>query len=243
MQSPALSRDDFHSSFDGLQSRTIFCLWTGNEVMSANRLQAIWTIFNNTGCSIAHLNVHTIAEWVKPGFPLHPAFPYLSSTHKSDYLRVYLMHHYGGGYTDIKSTTKRWGPFFDRLAASDQLALGYTELPHGIPHVAGEFGDLLRQSHAELIGLCAFIFRKGTPLTQRWLEQTEQLLDAKLPLLQAHPAQHPLDQTNVVLPNGETSRYPLRWAEMLGEIFHPLIFEYRHKLIRAPIEPVFQGYR
>jgi len=180
---------------------------------------------------------------VKPDFPLHPAFSYLSSTHKSDYLRCYLMHHYGGGYTDIKPTTKKWGTFFDQLEGSDKLALGYTELPHGIPHVAGEFGDLLRKSHGELIGLCAFIFRKDTPLTQRWLEQTERVLDTKLAALEQHPAQHPQDQTGVVLPNGEKSKYPLRWAELLGEIFHPLIFASREKLLRAPIEPIFGGYR
>jgi hypothetical protein len=238
-----MSSDQFPSGFDALQSRTVFCLWTGHEIMSENRLRAIWTIFNNTGCPVAFVNSSTICEWVKPESALHPAFPYLSSTHKSDYLRCYLMHHYGGGYTDIKPTTRKWGEFFDQLENTDQLALGYTELAHGIPHIEGEFGDLLRRSHAELIGLCAFIFKKGTPLTERWLEQTERLLDAKLPMLKQHPARHCQDQAGVVLPNGETSSYPLRWAELLGEIFHPLIFEFRQSLIKAPIEPIFGEYR
>ncbi len=234
---------NFLSGFDAVRSRTLFCLWTGDEIMSENRLRAIWTIFSNTGCAVAYINGSTVSEWVKPESPLHPAFPYLSSTHKSDYLRCYLMHHYGGGYTDIKPTTRKWGAFFDQLENTDQLALGYTELAHGIPHIEGEPGDLLRRSHAELIGLCAFIFKKGTPLTERWLEQTERLLDAKLPMLKQHPARHPQDQAGVVLPNGETSSYPLRWAELLGEIFHPLIFEFRQSLIKAPIEPIFGGYR
>jgi hypothetical protein len=238
-----MSHQTFLSDFDALRSRTVFCLWTGNELMSDNRLQAIWTIFSNTGCPVAFVNRHTLAEWIKPDFPLHPAFTYLSATHRADYLRCYLMHHYGGGYTDIKPTTKTWGRFFGEIEASDKLALGYTELPHGIPHVEGEFGDLLRKSHAELIGLCAFIFKKNTPLTGEWLAQTERLLDAKLALLQQHPAQHPLDQTDVVLANGEKSRYPLRWAELLGEIFHPLVYEYRRHLLQAPIEPAFGGYR
>ncbi|MGB0126559.1 MAG: hypothetical protein WBP72_02895, partial [Rhodocyclaceae bacterium] len=112
--------------------------------MSDNRLQAIWTIFSNTGCPIAFVNRHTLFQWLKPGFPLHPAFPYLSSTHKADYLRCYLMHHYGGGYTDIKPTAKTWGEYFEQIENSGKLALGYTELAHGIPHVEGEFGDLLR---------------------------------------------------------------------------------------------------
>ena len=101
----------------------------------------------------------------------------------------------------------------------------------------------MRQSHKELIGLCAFIFKKQTPLTELWLAKTDRLLDEKLSQFERFPAQHSLDQTGVILPNGEPSPYPLRWAELLGEIFHPLIYEYRHELLLAPIEPIFGGYR
>ncbi|MBB6253644.1 hypothetical protein [Nitrospirillum iridis] len=229
--------------FDAVAGRIVFCLWTGPEIMSDARMRALWTIFRNTGCAVAFITRDTVADWVKPGFPLHPAWPYLSSTHKADYLRCYLMHHYGGGYTDIKSTSKKWGPFFDQIAGSDKLALGYQELAHGIPHITGDFGDLLRRSHHELIGLCAFIFKRGTPLTAAWLARTEALLDAKLPELQHHPAIHPLDQTGILLPDGTPSPYPLRWAELLGEIFHPLTYEHRHQLLLLPIEPSFASYR
>jgi len=238
-----MSSNRYLSDLDGLRTRLIFCTWTGDEAMSANRIQALWTIYNTTACPVVFITKASVERWVKPGAPLHPAFPYLSSTHKADYLRCYLMHHYGGGYTDVKLTTKTWGPFFDLLEDSDKLALGYTELAHGIPHVSGGLGDQIRAAHAELIGLCAFIFRRNTPLTRAWLEQTEQLLDAKLASLQQNPARHPMDQTGVTLPDGTISAYPLRWAEMLGEIFHPLIYQYRPGLLRAPIEPIFASYR
>ena len=231
------------SDFDGLRSRTVFCLWTGDEAMSDNRLRALWTIFSNAGCPVAFINKNGVEDWEKSGFPFHPSFPCLSSTHKADYLRVYLMHHYGGGYADIKLTTKKWCGFFQQLEDSDRLALGYTELAHGIPHIAGPFGDQLRSSHTELIGLCAFIFKKNTALTAEWLAETEQLLDSKLRLLQQHPAQHPQDQTGATLPNGETSLYPLAWSELLGNIFHPLMYKYRANLIQAAIEPFFGSYR
>jgi hypothetical protein len=233
----------FPSVFDGVSSRTIFCLWTGDELMSENRLRSIWSIFQNTGCPVAYLNKNTYQNWIKPEYPLHPAFQFLSPTHKADYLRCYLMHHYGGGYTDIKPTPRGWGVFFTQLENSNKLALGYKELPNGIPHLRGEFGDTVRAAHNELIGLCAFIFKPRTALTEAWLSRTNALLDTKLATLQLHPACHPLDQTDVLLPNGEKSQYPLRWAEMLGEIFHPLIYQYRQQLMLAPIEPVFSGYR
>ena len=231
------------TDFDGLKSRTVFCLWTGPEQMSPSRLQAIWSIFSAVGCPVAFVTPATLSQWIVPSHPLHPAFPYLSSVHKSDYLRCYLMHHFGGGYTDIKHTFKHWGGFFSSLEASDKDALGYQELAHGIPHLSGEAGDRIRAAHQELIGLCAFIFKKKTTLTTAWLERTELLLDQKLPLLMSNPAQHPMDQTGVTLPNGERSNYPLRWAELLGEIFHPLIFERRDRLMQAAIEPRFSDYR
>ncbi|PXW22421.1 glycosyltransferase family 32 protein [Paraburkholderia caballeronis] len=238
MNTPPLSHE-----FDGISSRTVFCLWTGPEVMSANRIQALWSIFNQVACPVALVNQHCVEDWVKKDYPLHPAYPYLSSTHKSDYLRCYLMHHYGGGYTDIKITTTKWPRFFETLEHSGKLALGYTELAHGLPHVQGEFGDLLRRSHHELIGLCAFIFEKQSPLTEKWLNQVHDVLDRKLDDLQRFPASHPQDQAGVILPDGTKSSYPLRWAEILGEILHPLMYEYRAELMHAPIAPYFGSYR
>jgi hypothetical protein len=234
---------DFLDKFDGVQRRNIFVLWTGPETMSTNRIQALWSIFNNSCCSITYINMQNIKNWIKPDYPLHPAFLYLSSTHKSDYLRCYLMHHYGGGYTDIKQTNKNWHSFFQNLEKSNCYALGYRELSHGIPHLTGILGDEIRRAHNDLIGLCAFIFKKNSPLTQVWLDQTHFFLDKKLPMLMENPAQHPLDQINVILPHGEISKYPLRWAEMLGEIFHPLIFSYKDMLNHDEIQPIFSGYR
>lgn len=230
-------------TFDGLESRTIFCLWTGDEIMSENRLIALWSIFNNTGVSIAFVTKNNMQTWEHPQHKFHPAFKYLSSTHKADYLRCYLMHIYGGGYTDIKKTYTNWAQYFDIIHKSHKIALGYEELAHGIPHVPGTYGDMIRSAHSELIGLCAFIFKKNTYLTHDWLIKTEQVLDEKLPLLEKNPAQHPLDQKGVILPNGTYSEYPLRWAEILGEIFHPIIYENRGMLIKAPINPVFTNYR
>lgn len=238
MEAPVSLRD-----FDGLRARAIFCLWTGDELMSENRLAALWSVFANTGCPVAFLTKRTIDAWVLPEHPLHPAWPHLSSTHKSDYLRCYLMHHFGGGYTDIKRTTRPWGGFFDRLASSDKTALGYRELAHGIPHLNGPLGDTVRAAHGELIGLCAFILKRRSPLTSAWLARVEAILDEKLDELRLHPACHPLDRNGITLPDGTPSPYPLRWAEILGEVFHPLIYDLRADLLQDAIEPVFANYR
>ena len=212
--------------------------------MSQNRLKALWSIFKNTGRPVAFITESSVEQWILEGHPLHPAYPYLSSTHKSDYLRCYLMHHYGGGYSDIKTTSARWEQFFVQLEDSqDSFALGYTELAHGIPHLHGQFGDKVRAAHKELIGLCAFIFKPNTLLSTEWYEQLNKVLDEKLVSLKANPGKFSLDQFGLVLPDGSRSNYPLRWAEILGEILHPLFFEYRQKLIKDQIQPQFTEYR
>lgn len=212
--------------------------------MSTQRLQALFSIYNHVGCPLAYLNHVTLWRWELPEAPFHRAFAYLSETHKADYLRVYLMHHYGGGYTDIKPTSVDWNAHFEALANSDQLCAGYTEIsPHSVAKVGGELELALRENYAKLIGLCAFIFKPHTPITQAWLQRTHTLLDAKLEALKASPASFPQDQYGVTLPDGTLSSYPLKWTEMLGDVFHPLILEYQNFVLHLSMAPDFKNYR
>jgi hypothetical protein len=227
-----------------LDARVVFCVWADDNPMSTQRLQALFSIYNHVRCPVAYLNHVSLWQWQLPEAPFHPAFEYMSQTHKADYLRVYLMHHYGGGYTDIKHTTTGWHSHFEALANSDQLCAGYTEIsPHSVAKVGGALEQTLREHYHRLIGLCAFIFKPHTPLTRAWLERTHALLDRKLADLQASPACFAQDQWGITLPNGQASTYPLRWTEMLGDIFHPLILEHHTSVLHLPMAPDFRNYR
>ena len=118
-------------------------------------------------------------KYILPDYPLHEAYPYLSETHKADYLRCYFMHHYGGGYTDIKPTTKSWIPSFDKLNNSDKYAIGYQEIKGGVC----SNNPIVVQKYDELIGNGAYIFKPYTPITYEWREKTDKILDDKLHLL------------------------------------------------------------
>jgi hypothetical protein len=226
-----------------MQSNTIFCMWAGTNPMSTQRIQALWSIYNNTRCPIVFINHQSLRDWEKPEHPYHPAFEYLSDTHKSDYIRCYLMHHYGGGWTDIKHTSTDWRPHFATLRKSDALALGYQEIADGIPHIKGPLGDKLRAHYKENIGLCAFIFKQYTPVTFEWYQILHEKLNHLLHELRAHPATHPQDQSGVILPNGKPSKYPIHWADILGEIFHPILYKQHQLVIQGNIAPSFCGYR
>jgi hypothetical protein len=236
--------DDLRA-FDGLRSGLIFCAWTGLNPMSGQRVQALLSVQVQTGCPVQLLTAANIADWQHPEHAFHPAFECLSATHRADYLRVYLMHHYGGGYTDIKHTSRPWAPFFARLRASPgHDLLGYTEIgPHGVAPLPPPVGDLLRANHDKLVGLCAFICRRYSPFTTAWLAQTHAVLDAKLAALREHPARHPQDRTGVQLPDGSTSTYPLAWTELLGNVFHPLVLAMHERVLHDEIAPAFTHYR
>ncbi len=227
-----------------LNAKTIFCAWTGSNPISANRLSSLFSVFINSGCPVCFITDRFLRNWQLTDSPFHPAFDFLSETHKADYLRVYLMHFFGGGYTDIKPTLYNWNLSFSKLIESDKFGLGYTEIgPHGVAPVGGDTEILLKNNFFKLIGLCAFIFKPKTAFTSEWFKQTNDLLDLKLELLEKHPAQFPQDCSGARLPNGETSQYPLRWTELLGDIFHPLIYKYQHFIIHDNIAPGFSNYR
>ena len=152
------------------------------------------------------------------------------------------MHHYGGGYTDLKLTYKNWFCYFSKLRQSDALALGYPEIEQGIPHLAQSSSS----SHihfTDLIGLCSFIFKRKSELTHAWINNVHALLDTKLTLLKQNPGRHHLERQGILMPDGTVSNYPLRWAELLGEIFHPLIYSHKSRVLKVDIAPKFQNYR
>ena len=237
--------DGISSDVDGLAGNVIFCAWTGNNPMSSQRAEALMSIYKQTCCPVLFLTQGNISQWEIATSPFHPAYTFLSETHKADYLRCYLMHHFGGGYTDLKVTQASWMSFFARLRDSrTAYGLGYQEIgANGVAPCGGALEQELRANYGRLIGNCAYIFRKQTAFTARWLGVTHRLLDLKLEALQRHPAQHPMDQQGLILPDGTVSLYPLRWQEILGELFHPLVYEFKDRLLQAEIAPRFWGYR
>lgn len=210
--------------------RKLYMLWTGKNQMSKARSESVQTTKSKCGVEFHLLFDEEIRKMQKKDFPFHPAYDYLSLTHKADYVRCYIMHHYGGGYADIKQVDFDWNPYFIEIENDKKLyAVGYAEVDPS--HIAINPENLkekeIRQNYHDLIGNCNYIFRKGTPLTREWISRTHKKLDEKFSLLKQNPASFPQDMLGAYTPQGERSKYPLRWAEILGEIFHPLVFEYR----------------
>jgi hypothetical protein len=209
----------------------ICCFWTGDNVITPKRLENLEQLKSVSGCTVHLIQKNDVMNYILKDNPLHPAYEYLSETHKADYLRTYFMHFYGGAYSDIKSTSGSWVESYNNLINSNYWICGYMEYPNGVAYKpAADYWN-------ELIGNGCYICKPRTPLTTEWYNTLVEFLDSKLDKLKEFPATFPQDQAE--LGNG----YPIEWNEMLGRIFHKVCFKYKDKLLRTLPIPICHDYR
>lgn len=211
-------------------NNTIYCFWTGTNLMSDNRKRCVENLREVTECNVVLVTPDNLSSFILDEAPLHEAYQYLSETHKADYLRTYFMNFYGGGYSDIKCTTGSWKQSFVDLETSDKWIVGYAEIEGGVA-----YGP--RERWTELIGNCAYIAKKNTPLTNAWYNDMIELLTKKLDSIKEHPATFPQDCY------GSDSGYPLGWNEMLGRIFHRVTYDFKNKVLNTLPISIFSDYR
>lgn len=187
----------------------LYCAWTGSAPMPPARLDCFQRLGPTTDCEIVCITPETLPDYILPEHPLHPAYPYLSETHKADYVRCYLLHFYGGGYTDIKLQSGSWRAAFDDLWASDAMVNGY-------PVAEGHTAPSCLRFWERLIGTNAIICKPNTPFTHAWYTSLVHVLDSHLDALKQHPATHPQAA------KWDGLGYPLEWTATNSDIFHPI---------------------
>lgn len=234
-----LHRDADHDDVtpDSVVPRIIYSTWTGTNPMSADRSRALQEF-----CRVNHDVEHRLVtrenldEILVKDAPLHPAFDLLSDVHKSDYLRCYLMHFRGGGYTDVKGATASWRDAFGAFDDPEAWVVGY---PESSSQIADNLHDPLRhdikRNFARLMGNCAFIARARTPFTSEWYAEVTRRLDYYYRDLMSHPAQDPF---------GRNSDYPVTWVGLQGLVFHPLQLKHMDHLRKSDLlTPSFDRFR
>jgi len=211
--------------------RIIYCFWTGSNIMSEQRKECLDKLRAVSGCEVLLISKDNLFNYIVKDNPLHPAYEYLSETHKADYLRAYFMNFHGGGYSDIKQTTGPWIQMFEDLMKSTSWICGYKEIQGGEAH------DMLHGAYNELVGNCAYICKGQTPITRAWYDEILSVLDEKLEELKAHPSTFPQDRSEL------NTGYPIGWNEICGRIFHKICYRYKFKVLNTLPPPIFQGYR
>lgn len=205
--------------------------------MSANRVRC-WDQFQRANPDLEHVLVtaDNVGDFVVPGRPLHGSYDALSAVHQSDYLRAYLMHVHGGGYTDIKEATQPWSPAFGAFDDPGAWIVGYPEATSDIAdNLHGPLRRDIKRHHATLVGNGAFIVRPGTPLTAEWLAEVHRRLDYHSRDLERSPA---------VDPYGTEGDYPVTWVGLQGLVLHPLQLKYlTHVRQDSALTPSFSDFR
>ena len=221
-------------------SKNLFCFWTDDNLMPNNRKKALLSLVN-TCLDVKFINKDNLSSWILKKHPLHPAYPYLSAIHRADYLRVYFLHYYGGAYSDIKYINQPWIDAWDMLYTTDKIGIGYREVgPRGVAKSISMNYLILLKSWRNLLGNGAYIFKRNTEFTTEWINKTHLVLDEKLPNLILYPAQSPEDYFGRMIIGKIRSKYPLRWSELLGNVFHPLCLKYSSNLLYDLPAPDFK---
>ena len=219
--------------------RKLTMFWLGGTEISENRQRGENSVrVHNPDIEVSLITDDLIESVLVPGHPLHPGYGHLALTHRSDYLRGYVMRFHGGGYCDVKTITQSWQPAFDRLSSSAHAwVLGYRELGHSTATVLpGRIQDDVRANFFRIIGNGAFIMRPGNPIAVEWLNEMNRRLDAWLPELELHPGG--------IYAGEEDSTYPIPKHGLLGDILGPLALKYHDRLIiDESIRPDFTHYR
>jgi hypothetical protein len=209
---------------ENIYHKTIVCFWTGDNQITYNRVNSLDNLINISQANVLLITKEILNDFILEEHPLHPAYEYLSETHKSDYLRTYFMHFHGGGYSDIKPTTGSWKESFEFMAdpANEHVYIcGYPEIETGV--AVDDYSDYWN----ELIGNNCYICKPNTPFTNEWYTSMISLLDTKLEELKKNPASDPRDCKE------KGTGYPIEWNEMLGRIFHRVCYKYRDHIHRS----------
>ena len=223
----------------------VFAFWTGNNAMSDNRKDCLRTLQSVLDVPLVLVTPKNLDEYIVTEHPLPKGFKFLSNVHKSDYLRSYFMYYHGGGYSDIKRITKPWRASFELLnSRRDKEGLGYSELASGVGYIRPDHEFLKREVYnlnlvmgenfSYLIGNGAYIFKPGSLVFERMLEEQERRMYNYRHELEKFPG-------NIM---GDNPGYPFRWTYLLGEIFHPIVYLLKDRLlVDDSIRPEFANYR
>lgn len=201
----------------------IYCFWTGKNPLTPNRIKGLESMRENLNVQIEFLDEDAINKKILKDAPLHPGYKYLCEVHKSDYLRCYFMHHFGGGYTDIKTYGKdnNWKQCFDLINSNEDIYIvGVKEHPNG---VSNKYPQWKNFNDANKLLCCGyFICRPYTEFTYAWYNKLLEVMDEKYEDLKNFPSRSPI--------GGGTS-YKIRWSELLGDIYHNVLYyiDDRHK--------------
>lgn len=226
----------------------VWCYWEGAP-MTGNRLLSFSYLTQNIGVPVCLITPENLSLFIKSEHPLPIAYNNLSIVHRSDYIRAYLLHHYGGGWHDIKATKVSYAKAWNIFENPSVWIIGKAESKNGAARTYDNTGRYMPDHYDRLIAVPSWVGRPNTPLSQAILTGIESIIEKKSDLLRLHPSIHPRDkkiaskflikrlfQWIKFISQGRSTKYPLEWT-LFGNIFHPCILLYHsHVSTALPVD-------
>lgn len=88
----------------GMLHKVVWMCWTGSNPLPPHLRLCMQTVERNSGLSVILVTPGNVADFVPDP---HPGYQFLHLAHRADYLRCYLLHHYGGIYLDADTICLR----------------------------------------------------------------------------------------------------------------------------------------
>lgn len=209
----------------------VWTFWFGSE-MSPKRENALRSMESVLQVPVILLTKSNITQFLK--WSVHPAFQYLSDNHKSDYLRIYFMLHYGGGYSDIKHMVEPWRDYFNEFKDPNVWIVGVPEMPGGVEVRPGI--NYPPDYYKSMISNGFMIARPNNRLLQEVHDIQDEILDKHSQALKENPSPQPR------CCYGPPKGYPLRWPELMGENMALVAGKYIGHLSRKMAMPSLSDY-
>lgn len=216
----------------------LWCFWTGGNPMTGNRrrsMEAMRTV--NADLDVRLVTAESLGQWVVSERPLHPAFEHLSAVHQSDYLRAYMLHHYGGAYMDIKPPVCGLSPLIELLRGNPDLWLaGPRDIDEDlVGNLHGRIGRDTRRNHARIVSIGCCAARPRTAFTAAWLAEVERRVSYHADDLDRFPA---------VDPYGTRGGYVPTWIGLGADIYQPLQLKHLDRVaVVDGVHPMMRDYR
>ncbi len=205
----------------------IWTFWTGNNKLTFNRKKSLYNLIYNTDATIILITPKNLDSFIIPEYPLHPAFKYLSLTHKSDYLRSYFMYHYGNGYSDIKETKGSWIKGFENIKKYDNIWMIATREQSPI-HVGftenNELYQKFKDNYKRLPQNGAYICKSYTLLHRDIMNEIHEILDKNIEILKQK-------EWPIRAKKEDNQGYPLYWSEICGSLMHKYALKYNEHIL------------
>jgi len=179
----------------------IYVFWIDDNEISEKEKNILLHLKDTAKCNIILITKYNLINYIDNEL-IHPSYYYLSKTHKKEYLKIYFMNFFGGGYSDIKKTSDSWIKSYKDLYDNDFWIC-----------VNQNIDDI---NNYKIIDNYSYICKLQTPLTIELYNEIILLLNSKLELLKKYK--------KIEL------KYPIEYNE-LSNIFFKILFKYKDKIL------------